>query len=51
MHAGEGGELKRFGTLLVSKGAVAWRPTHKVYRSKLSRTRFDQLLRASGRKL
>ena len=25
----------RFGTLLVSKGAVEWRPTNKVYRRRL----------------
>jgi hypothetical protein len=42
---------KRFGTLLVSKGAVEWRPTNKVYRRKLNWTRFDQLLRETGRKV
>ncbi|MCA1714122.1 MAG: hypothetical protein LC715_03000, partial [Gammaproteobacteria bacterium] len=40
---------KRFGTLLVSKGAIEWRPTNKVYRRKLSWTRFDQLMREAGR--
>src|SRR5687768_864064 len=42
---------KRFGTLLVSKGAVEWRPTNKVYRRKLNWTRFDQAMRESGRKV
>lgn len=51
MQVGEGGEAKRFGTLLVSKGAVEWRPTNKVYRRKLNWTRFDQLMRESGRKV
>ena len=37
---------KRFGTLLVSKGAVEWRPTNKVYRRKLNWTRFDQAMRS-----
>ena len=41
----------RFGTLLVSKGAVEWRPTNKVYRRKLNWTRFDQAMRESGRKV
>ena len=35
---------KRFGTLLVSKGAIEWRPTNKVYRRKLSWSKFDQLI-------
>ena len=39
----------RFGTLLVSKGAVEWRPTNKVYRRKLSWSKFDQLMRTIGR--
>jgi len=39
----------RFGTLLVSKGAVEWRPTNKVYRRRLRWERFDQLMQASGR--
>jgi hypothetical protein len=42
---------KRFGTLLVSKGAVEWRPTNKVYRRKLNWTRFDQAMRESGRRV
>jgi hypothetical protein len=41
----------RFGTLLVSKGAVEWRPTNKVYRRRLSWDRFDQVMRASGRRV
>ena len=41
----------RFGTLLVSKGAVEWRPTNKVYRRRLRWERFDQLMRESGRKV
>ena len=41
----------RFGTLLVSKGAVEWRPTNKVYRRRLSWDRFDQLMRATGRRV
>ena len=41
----------RFGTLLVSKGAVEWRPTNKVYRRRLRCERFDQLMRESGRKV
>jgi len=41
----------RFGTLLVSKGAVEWRATNKVYRRRLSWDRFDQLMRATGRKV
>ncbi|TWH99737.1 hypothetical protein IP90_03045 [Luteimonas cucumeris] len=41
----------RFGTLLVSKGAVEWRPTNKVYRRRLRWDRFDQLMRESGRKV
>ena len=51
MHVDESGDSKRFGTLLVSKGAVEWRPTNKVYRRKLNWTRFDQLLREAGRKV
>ena len=45
------GAGKRFGTLLVSKGAVEWRPTNKVYRRKLNWTRFDQAMRESGRRV
>lgn len=41
----------RFGTLLVSKGAVEWRPTNKVYRRRLKWDRFDQVMRASGRRV
>lgn len=41
----------RFGTLLVSKGAVEWRPTNKVYRRRLNWDRFDQVMRASGRRV
>lgn len=41
----------RFGTLLVSKGAVEWRPTNKVYRRRLNWDRFDQLMRESGRRV
>lgn len=51
MHVDESGDVKRFGTLLVSKGAVEWRPTNKVYRRKLNWTRFDQLMRESGRQV
>ncbi|GAA5067614.1 hypothetical protein [Lysobacter panacisoli] len=40
---------RRFGTLLVSKGAIEWRPTNKVYRRKLNWVRFDQLMRSTGR--
>ena len=40
---------RRFGTLLVSKGAIEWRPTNKVYRRKLNWVRFDQLMRTLGR--
>jgi hypothetical protein len=39
----------RFGTLLVSKGAVEWRPTNKVYRRRMRWDRFDALMRQSGR--
>jgi hypothetical protein len=48
---GKDGDGKRFGTLLVSKGAIEWRPTNKVYRRKLNWTRFDQLMRESGRRV
>jgi hypothetical protein len=41
----------RFGTLLVSKGAVEWRPTNNVYRRRLRWDRFDQVMRASGRRV
>lgn len=41
----------RFGTLLVSKGALEWRPTNKVYRRRLRWDRFDQLMRESGRQV
>ncbi len=41
----------RFGTLLVSKGAVEWRPSNKVYRRRLRWTRFDQLMREAGRRV
>ncbi|HKE49177.1 MAG TPA: hypothetical protein VKB52_14025 [Rhodanobacteraceae bacterium] len=39
---------RRFGTLLISKGAVEWRPTNKVYRRKVSWDKFDQIMRESG---
>jgi hypothetical protein len=42
---------RRFGTLLVSKGAIEWRPTNKVYRRKLKWDRFDQLMRDTGRRV
>ena len=42
---------KRFGTLLISKGAVEWRPTNKVYRRKISWDKFDQLMRQSGNRV
>ena len=42
---------RRFGTLLVSKGAVEWRPTNKVYRRRLNWARFDQAMRESGRRV
>jgi hypothetical protein len=41
----------RFGTLLVSKGAVEWRPANKVYRRRLRWGRFDQLMREAGRRV
>ena len=41
----------RFGTLLVSKGAVEWRPTNKVYRRRMRWDRFDTLMRESGRRV
>ncbi len=41
----------RFGTLLVSKGAVEWRPTNKVYRRRMRWDRFDALMRESGRRV
>ena len=44
-------EDKRFGTLLISKGAVEWRPTNKVYRRKISWDKFDQLMRAIGNRV
>ena len=40
---------RRFGTLLVSKGGIEWRPTNKVYRRNLKWDRFDQLMRDTGR--
>ena len=42
---------RRFGTLLVSKGAVEWRPTNKKYRRKISWDRFDQLMREIGNRV
>jgi hypothetical protein len=42
---------KRFGTLLISKGAVEWRPTNKVYRRKISWDKFDQLMREIGNRV
>lgn len=42
---------RRFGTLLVSKGAVEWRPTNKQYRRKISWNKFDQLMRESGNRV
>ena len=51
MRIDDSGDAKRFGTLLVSKGAVEWRPTNKVYRRKLNWARFDQAMRESGRKV
>ena len=39
---------RRFGTLLISKGALEWRPTNKVYRRKVSWDKFDQIMRESG---
>lgn len=41
----------RFGTLLVSKGAVEWRPTNKVYRRRMRWDRFDALMRESERRV
>lgn len=41
----------RFGTLLVSKGAVEWRPTNKVYRRRMRWDRFDAQMRESGRRV
>jgi hypothetical protein len=40
---------RRFGTLLVSKGAIEWRPTNKVYKRRLRWGKFDEVMRASGR--
>lgn len=41
---------RAFGKLLVSKGAVVWRPRSKVKRSrKLSWPKFDQLMAERGR--
>ena len=37
--------------LLVSKGAVEWRPTNKVYRRRLRWSRFDQVMREAGRRV
>ena len=51
MQVGEGGDSKRFGTLLVSKGAVEWRPTNKVYRRRVNWDRFDQIMRDKGRQV
>ena len=42
---------KRFGTLLVSKGAVEWRPTNKQYHRKVSWDLFDQLMRKVGKRV
>jgi hypothetical protein len=42
---------RRFGTLLISKGAVEWRPTNKVYRRKISWDKFDQLMREIGNRV
>jgi hypothetical protein len=36
----------RFGTLLVSKGAVEWRPSNNMYRRRLRR-----VMRESGRRV
>jgi hypothetical protein len=44
-------DAKRFGTLLISKGAVEWRPTNKVYRRKISWDKFDQLMREIGNRV
>ena len=41
----------RFGTLLVSKGAIEWRPTNKVYRRRVNWDRFDQIMRDKGRQV
>ncbi len=41
----------RFGTLLVSKGAVEWRPANKVYKRRLRWEQFDQLMQESGRRV
>lgn len=42
---------RRFGTLLISKGAVEWRPTNKQYRRKISWDKFDQLMREIGNRV
>jgi hypothetical protein len=41
----------RFGTLLVSKGAVEWRGGNKVRKCRVSWDRFDQLMRSGGRRV
>jgi len=51
MQTGADGVERRFGTLLVSKGAIEWRPTNKVYRRRLTWLRFDQAMRESGRRV
>lgn len=41
---------KAFGKLLISKGAVVWRPRSKVKRSKkMGWSRFDQFMQLYGR--
>ncbi|MFI4970143.1 MAG: hypothetical protein ACHP7D_08040 [Lysobacterales bacterium] len=42
---------KRFGTLLISKGAVEWRATNKQYHRKISWDLFDQLMRKVGKRV
>lgn len=39
---------KRFGTLLVSKGAIEWRPRSKQSNRKISWAAFDRMMRERG---
>jgi hypothetical protein len=39
---------KRFGTLLVSRGAIEWRPRSKQSNKKVSWSKFDKLMKEEG---
>lgn len=41
----------RFGTLLVSKGAVEWRPSNGKYRRRMRWDKFDQWMREIGNRV